>query len=211
MSVTVLAASNTFRLTTLDAVLAEIVLGDQVIFVESLIDQASAAIARECGTIFAQQHYREIQRGEFRTSTLFLRYWPLVAVTPVSYGTTFITDYRIESADAGMLYRHHGWSLWWGSPEEWTVDYIAGYILPDQIAPADMNGPTLREDAPDLERACIETIKVWHHERLVSARVESKTFGLTGDRIDYGVQAQRRALPVLAKDLLKNWKRLRVA
>ena len=59
MAVTVLTPASTFRLTTLEAVMAEIIFEDQILFVESLIDQVSSAIARYCGTIFAQQRYRE--------------------------------------------------------------------------------------------------------------------------------------------------------
>lgn len=208
MSVTVLTAASTYRLTTISAVMAEIPLADHVLFAESLIDQASAAVARYCGTIFAQQAYREVQTGVYATTALFLRYWPVVSVTPVSYGSTAITNYRIESAEAGVLYRREGWSLWTGSDDEWTVDYVAGYVLPSQVTPVAPLGPTLPDD---LERATIETIKVWFHERLVGSRVESKTFGMTGDRIDYGIQASRRGLPALAKDLLCPWRRLRVA
>ena len=59
MAVTVLTPASTFRLTTLEAVLAEITLGDEILFAESLIDQVSASIARYCGCILAQQRYRE--------------------------------------------------------------------------------------------------------------------------------------------------------
>jgi hypothetical protein len=208
MAVTVLTPSNTFRLTTLDAVLAEVPMADQLLFTESLIDQASASIAQYCGTILAQQKYREIQGGWYPTTMFFLRYWPLVSVTSVMHGTTAETDYRIESAASGMLYRRTGWGLRWCSDEDWTVEYIAGYRLPEQLNPPAPTGPELPND---LERACIECIKIWFHERLVGSRVESKTFGLTGDRIDYGVQASKRGIPALAKDLLAPWRRVAVA
>jgi hypothetical protein len=205
MSVTVLTPATSYRLTTLEAVKAEITLADQVTFAEDLIDQASSAVARECGTIFAQQAYREMQGETYQTRHLFLRYGPIVSVSSVSHGSTVITDYRVHSAEAGMLYRRKGWWLWPGSEEDWTVDYIAGYILPEQLTPPDPTGPTLRIDAPDLERATIETIKVWFHERMVETRIEARTLG--DQRIDYGVQARHTGIPALAKDLLKNWRR----
>jgi hypothetical protein len=209
MSVTVLTPASTYRLTTLEAVMAEITLEDQIAFAESLIDQASAAVARECGTIFAQQAYQEVQLSEYRTRYLFLRYGPLVSVTSVSYGTTLITDYRVESVTAGMLYRREGWWLWPSHAEEWTVDYISGFQLPEQIGAPDPTGPTLREHASDVERATIECTKTWFHERLVDQRIQSRTLG--DQRIDYGVQAFSRGLPALSKDLLKNWRRMVMA
>src|SRR5262245_3135622 len=207
MSVTVITAASTFRLTTLAAVMAEVPIQDHLLFTESLIDQASAAVARYCWTILAQQAYREIQPGAYATSLLFLRYWPLVSVTSVSHGPTVITDYRIESIDPPILYRREGWGLLWSSGEEWTVDYIAGYILPEQTNPSDPLGPALPDD---MERATIEDIKVWFHEREVASRIESRTLG--DQRIDYGVQARKTGLPTLSKELLKFWHdRLRVA
>ena len=56
MSVTVLVPASTQRLTTLEAVMAEIPLGDQLTFAESLMDQVSLAIARELGTIEQRHH-----------------------------------------------------------------------------------------------------------------------------------------------------------
>jgi hypothetical protein len=207
MSVAVLTPASTYRLTTLEAVMAEITLADQVLFAESLIDQASAAVARECiklGGIVAQQAYREMQEGIYRTRYLFLRYRPIVSVSSVSHGATVITDYRLESADAGMLYRRDGWGLWLGCEEEWEVTYTAGYQLPEQAGAPDPTGPTLRQEASDLERATIECIKVWFDERMVDQRIQSRTLG--DQRIDYGVQALHRGLPALSKDLLKPWR-----
>lgn len=206
MAVTVLTASNTQRLTTLQAVLAEITLDEHLLFAESLIDQASAAVARYCDTIFAQQEYRETQIGEYRVRGLFLRYAPLVSVDPVSYGVTEIDDYRIESAAASWLYRRDGWYLPWGNDEEWTVDYIAGYILPEQVNPPDPLGPIL---PADIERATIECIKIWFAERMVSERIESRQLG--DQTIRYSLQSAYRGLPNLSRDLLTPWKRVRIA
>ena len=212
MSVTVLTPATSYRLTTLQAVMAEITLADQVLFAESLIDQASAAVARECiklRGIVAQQAYREVQGGYYWTQHLFLRYTPIVNVSSVSHGPTVVTDYRLESTESGMLYRHAGWWLFPGYNDPWTIDYIAGYVLPAQLTPPDPTGPTLRDHASDLERATIETIKVWFHERMVETRIESRTLG--DQRIDYGVQARKVAIPALAKDLLKHWRGMVIA
>ena len=76
-------------------------------------------MARECQTIFAQQAYREVQGMTYSGPHLFLRYGPIVSVSSVGHGTTLYTDYRVESAEAGMLYRREGWRLWGCSAEEW--------------------------------------------------------------------------------------------
>src|SRR5262245_34818458 len=141
MSVTVLTAASTYRLTTLDAVMAELPLADQVLFAEDLIDQASAAVARYCGTILAQQRYREVQVACYATPYLFWRYWPIVSVNSVMHGSTALTDYRIESAEAALLYRRSGWTLYPWSEEDWTVEYVAGYILPEQFTSPHATGP----------------------------------------------------------------------
>ena len=213
MSVTVLTpatpAPAAFRLTTMEVVMKEITLEDNLLFAESLLDQASAAIARECHTIFAQQAYREVQPTNYDTQRLLLRYRPLVSVSSVSHGGTVITDYRIDSADGAILYRHGGWFISPWATEDWTVDYIAGFIGPEQLTPPDPTGPTLRNDAADLERAAIECIKVWFNERIVSDRIQSRTLG--DQRIDYGIQALSRGIPALSKDLLRNWRRVVLA
>ena len=207
MSVIVLVPASTFRLTTLEAVMAEVPLADQLLFAESLIDQASDAVAWFCGTILAQQRYREVQPGCYRTTDLQLRYWPLVDVDPVSHGTTAITDYRIDSVLGSILYRRQGWYLPYWSEEEWSTDYTGGYILPEQFDPFDPTGPRL---PGGYERATLETIKVWFHERMVGERVESRHLG--DQSISYGVQARRTGIPVLAKDILLSMpQRMRVA
>ena len=195
MALTVLTASDTFRLTTMDPVMDEVVLGEGIILTESLIDQASAAVARYCGRIFAQQAYREVQGGWYQTSCFLLRQTPIVSVSSVTHGSTTVTDYRIEDADVGALYYRDGWYLPRGSDEEWTIDYLAGYRLPGQTLPTAPPAPLVPDLPDDIERATIEAIKVWFHERYVKERIQSKTFGLTGDVVNYGVQALSRALP----------------
>jgi hypothetical protein len=209
----VITAADTFRLTTLQAVQAEIHMSSELIFVESLIDQASDAVAADLDTILAQQRYRETELLCFEGPWLFLRYAPIVAVDSVLCDGDAVTDYRI-GAPGARLYRASGWGYgpwssatpWYAWPHEWTVTYVAGYILPQQMVPPDASGPLLPER---YERATIEAVKVWHNDQYVDQRIQSRTLG--DQRIEYSVQTAQRALPHLSQDLLRSSRRWALA
>jgi hypothetical protein len=202
MSLTVLTAANSRRLTTQEAVYQDtrdVRVLEQPTLMEQLIDQASAAIERYCWRIFAQQRYLEVIPG-IPSAFVPLRYATIVSVASVLIDTTAVTDYRIEDADAGLLFRRWGW----GSPYiDVTAEYIAGWILPEQTSTPAPSGPLL---PADVERAAIESVKVWFKELNPSDRIEARQIG--DQRIDYGVQARRQAIPVLAEDLLAGWRRV---
>jgi hypothetical protein len=94
-----------------------------------------------------------------------------------------------------LLWRPYGWAGY----DEVSVTYTAGYRLPGQMAPVEPTGPVL---PAYYSRAVLESVKIWHHEIVPSDRIQSKTFGLTGDRVDYGIQASKRGIPILAQSLL---------
>lgn len=202
MSLTVTTAASTRLLCSVTDVLDE--MPEPVTLVERFVAQASAAIERYCGVIFAQQRYTEIRCGEPSTIMMLSR-MPLVSLSSVTLEGEAKTDYRIEQAEAGLLYRRLGW--WSYSTQEWTFVYVAGYVLPGQT-PIDATGPAL---PGDVQRACIEAVKIWWQEREISDRIASKTLGLTGDRIEYRLSANLEALPPLAKNLLDPWRRLAIA
>ena len=202
MSLTVLTAATSRRLTTADALYADtgsVHYLEEPTLTNALIDQASAAIEAWCGRIFAQQRYVEVV-GQFPDACLPLRQYPIVAVESLLAGVTSVTDYRIEDAENGMLYRRYGWGRQW-APDDLTITYIAGYRLPEQTSPPAPSGPTLPKD---IERACIEAVKVWFTERQPEGRIQSRTLG--DQRIEYGIQAGRTALPVLSQMLLQHRK-----
>jgi hypothetical protein len=198
MSLTVLTPASSRRLCSVMDVLDE--MPENVSLVARFVDHASAAIERYCHRTFAQQEYRELIHPE-RNRELRLARMPIVEVSEVSDGTTAITDYRIESAEAGLLYRAAGWHLPWDA--EWQITYIAGYVLPQQTTPPEALGPAL---PGDVQRACIEAVKIWWQEREISDRVASKTLGLTGDSISYRISAHQESLPPLAKNLVDAWR-----
>ena len=205
MSITVTTAASTRLLCSVTDVLDE--MSEDVLLVERFVAQASAAIERYCGMIFAQQRYTEILASE-RQTLMGLTRTPIVSLSSVTLDGEAVTDYRIEDAEAGLLYRRERWGGWGGwTAYDWTFIYVAGYLLPGQI-PIDATGSTL---PGDIQRACIEATKIWWQEKEISGRVASKTLGLTGDRIEYRVSADKESLPPLAKNLLKPWRRLAIA
>jgi hypothetical protein len=206
MALTVITAASTRRLTTLEAVEAELGMdaaseGSEVL--DRMIGQASSAIERACGRIFAQQRYQEILLP-VDGPWLFLAMTPIVSVSSLVLDGTAVTDYRVEQAEAGFLYRALGWDAW--STSEYTVQYVAGFIVPEQT-----NAPVPTGDLlpADVERAALEAVKVWYHERLPSDRIQSRTIG--DQRIEYAISAGRQALPVLCQDLIAPWRRMAIA
>lgn len=207
MALTVLTPASTRWLTTAQALYQDT---GNVHFLEepsltaALIAAASAAIESYCGRIFAQQQYLEVL-GQRPDQYFLLSQRPIVTLDSLMVGETEIDDYRLDDAEAGILFRRNGWGRLSGL-DTIDVTYVAGYLLPEQTSPPAPTGPALPHD---VERAAIESVKVWFHERLPESRVVSRTLG--DQRIDYGVQAGRTALPVLTQDLLAPYRRLRVA
>lgn len=206
MAITTVTAASTRWLTTIEALEDE--LGAEEVqahltHYERLIARASSAIERYCGRIFAQQRYQELIFST-KDDRIFLSQAPVVSIGSIVHGADTLTGYRVEYAESGVLYRRDGWHLYATDPE-WTVTYVAGYILPGQTNAMELTGPALPSD---VEAAVLESIKVWDHEANPDERITSKTLGLTGDRINYAVSATRGALPPLAKSLLMSWKRM---
>lgn len=155
MSLTVTATAADLRLTTVDALKAD--LGDATATNDSLYDsmilRASAVIDAYCHRTFARQTYTEILPG-YGNVSLRLAEAPVSEVTSVVWDGGAITDYVLDNATAGILYRRAGWP--WtvqmdaglgqygagyppsgipvpGSEDRvFTVIYTAGYLLPSQ-------------------------------------------------------------------------------
>lgn len=187
MAVTILTAATVSNLTTLARVQLELGItpgdDDTEAVLLGMIARASQAIVRECGRPFAVETVYETLKGT-NSQILGLSRAPIVAVTEVLEDSEAITDYSVEDAEAGALYRDAGWRLAFGasgyggwdtaayasgyilpggqSTQRYIVTYRAGYTLPDLIDPFIPLGPT---DPPALpgavEQACLETVKTW--------------------------------------------------
>lgn len=210
MSITVVEAASTRRLITLadleDAFGIETVQVNAAAFLR-LIDRASAAVEGYCGRIFAQQEYLERFRRE-PSHELVLKYSPIVGTPLVTSDGEIRTGVEIADADAGILYHARGWSGGYGAQLElayvWEVQYIAGFLLPEQTTPPDSTGPAL---PADLQAATLEAVKVWHTEALPEKRITSRRF--EDQAITYSIQAGKHGLPKLSQELLlaSGWKR----
>lgn len=136
-------------LTSLAAVKARLVATDPIAVgsdidgvLGQMIRAASGAIARHCNRTFERETYVETLPG-YGSARLMLSRTPIVAVSSVSLNGDPITDYVVDDANAGLLYRDAGWDwtvgVQWGldarfiprseSPE-FSVTYTAGFFLP---------------------------------------------------------------------------------
>jgi hypothetical protein len=155
VSLDITVAAANLRLTSVASLKAD--LGDTTSTNDSLYDamilRASAAIDGYCHRTFARQTYTEILPGR-GSIILRLAEAPIATVTSVVWDSSSVTDYSIDNAKAGTLYRQYGWP-WtvqmdpalgqWGvgypysgnpvpGSEErvFTVVYTAGYLLPSE-------------------------------------------------------------------------------
>lgn len=196
------------QLTTLEAVKGELGITDtaQDALLSALSDRASDAIVTFCGRPFAQEGYRETVAGYGGTRLLLSR-TPVVGVASVLADSEIITDWLLEDAEAGLLFRKRGWQwapiLGWnivwqpvGGSENlnFTVEYTAGYVLPGDAG--------VRTLPCDIEQACIEVVKAWYAGR-------ERDPAITGERLgDYQASYAVQGLPAAARELLVPWRRL---
>ena len=156
----VLTASKSIDLAKLSTVRDELSVKDRAsdATLQRYITQASAAIGNYCNRVFGQQDYQEVvwaTRDDYPflipggLDKVQLSRWPVVDVTSVVENDVALVedvDFRV-SYDDGMLFRLDGN----GDPKLWpalktTVQYSAGYDLPDGLP-------------PDIEDACIRMVK----------------------------------------------------
>jgi hypothetical protein len=156
MRLSVSIVAPTRRLTRSDLVGAELGVqftNDQKKQVDRLIDGATSAIEGMCNVqSFAREAVSEALKG-YDELELELSRRPVVLVSQVSLDSNVITDFNIHDADDGTLYRQAGWD--WTAQhrfslngrQRWpasgqptagreepsiSVDYVGGYILPEQ-------------------------------------------------------------------------------
>lgn len=124
----------------------------------------SDKIVTLCNRPFAREVYTETLGGPGGeipgkgTALLMLKRTPIVSVASVFLDGEAITDYSIEDAVAGFLYREIGWAstrlIGWVLtgydrpgfiPPRYTVNYTAGYLMPAD----DMAATTLSASSTD--------------------------------------------------------------
>lgn len=212
MALTVQSAAETKNLTTVAAVKKDLAItdDDQDEVLADYIGRVSDAVRSFTNRSWARETYVETVKGS-GTSKLILARRPIVSVSSVldSVGQA-ITDYTIEDPDAGLLYRKNGWTwapaIGWRSSEyvvpgsdepNFTVTYIAGYILPG-FTSGEANLPR------DVEDAVIEEVKERYRGRRSGSdeRIKSRKIGGTTITFD---TATASGLQPHVEQMLKPW------
>jgi len=183
MGITVTTTAGTTALTTLTAVkdALQLTVDTYDALLERMIRAASDAISQYAGRVYARQDYVETLPGN-DWPHLALTNTPIVGTPTILIDSEPVTDFVVQDADAGMLYREVGWvrEAWVGwAVERYTlpsteqhnvnVTYTAGYLLPGED---DRNLPY------DVEEACIITVCAWHRkEQRGGGDVQSRKVG----------------------------------
>lgn len=175
MAITVITPAASKDLTVLATVKAEleITTTDDDAFINTLIQQASAAIVSYCGREFAAEEVDETVKA-YGTATLMVSRTPVTALTSISLddGVSSVTipagDYVLEDAEGGFIRSLVGTWTWTASQgsgilarpvpgsefQAYRVRYTGGYVL-------------LTTLPHDVERACIDLVK---HKYLARGR-----------------------------------------
>jgi len=133
----VLVPATSSRLTSLDAVKRELSISGTSDDARLLayIDQASAVIADYLGRPLGRETVAETLRLSAASETIMLSRWPVVSVTSVvEDGETLVAaDYEIDRSFAYRLFDDE--RARWPAVKV-VLTYVAGYDLPDGVAPA---------------------------------------------------------------------------
>src|SRR5262245_46452022 len=160
MALTVTTIAPKTRLTTVARVQSELGISADTVLIGDLVDRATDAICAYCHRTFAREAYSESLPG-YGDVHLQLARTP-IAGTPSSVtwnasdesaGANILTDWSVADRERGWLYRRKGWAwtaqrygglvahggfLDQGWPlaqqeePQFSVDYVAGYIMPEQ-------------------------------------------------------------------------------
>jgi len=167
-----------------------------------LIDAATDAIEEHVRHTFAKQTYIETVAGSDHP-LLLLTNVPIVGTPTIICDSSPITDFVVQDAVVGSLYRQVGWAResWIGWNTEarritgtenlnFSVTYEAGYVMPSE---ANRTLPN------QIEQACIETVVAWYKGKARDKSVKSKK---VGDLQIIYTEAMARGIPSSARALL---------
>jgi hypothetical protein len=170
-----------------------------------LIDSASSFISNYTGRKFAEQTVKETVAGS-STNYLLTSVRPVTEIVAVTVGGAEIPveSVKIESADAGILYRGDGWARstrgtgilrdfprTGGEVLDTAVTYKAGYTMPE--SGEDYTFPR------DLEDTCAWMVAGVLRNRGGNPIVQSRTLG------DASVTFRRLGLQEELKERLAQW------
>ena len=159
MLVVVTPASIT-KLAQLDAIKTELELSSTAddFWLNDQIDKASTQILGYLGRVLATETVTETFRPEYSVDALSLARWPVQSITSIVVDGDALatTDYEADLS-VGTLWRltTNDRRKHWAALKT-VVTYVAGYKLPGEGA----------RDLPfDIERACIDLVKLRYHAR----------------------------------------------
>jgi len=201
----ILTPATTQNLTTLEVARVELGTAGTDEQMTALIARASAACIRFCNR--PRGFGRETLRQTERVRPWFSAYPTETAsgialaneldpeIASVLDGDTTLAADEYYLAD-GVLHRvaagaRYGWC--WGGPV--VIEYAAGFVLPDTLP-------------PDIEQACLSTMKAWHFGRGRDPYIRSQSAEGVGS-VTYatGPAESGGALPAEAGALLAPWRR----
>src|SRR4051794_5019310 len=190
---------------------------------ETLADMvldASGAVERYCGRVFAAAQYQELLAGN-DSAQLLLSRTPIITIDAVLFQSEPLLDVTVADADAGLVYRERGFG-WtgtyaWGTLSDsrapgserplYAITYTAGYRLPGDSATVDPLSPRPADGAPelprDLQRAALETAKAYWEGR---SGVLIKSKSVADLSVSYG-DVPLGDLPAAVKTLLTPYRR----
>lgn len=202
---TVLTRADSSRLTTLENVCLDLgrsMGGPEDARIERFIDQASGIVASYCKRAFGRQIYRE-RIHSWPRDGFALAAWPVNRVIGVSIdgGAAFTPDEYMLSD--GILRLTHGgsfggigdgtaYNLWRSTHPGMTVDYEAGWLLPDEEVGETFTGATPLP--AEIERSVIQLVSVSLSEGGRDPTVKSETVEGVGSQSFY-VQGANAGLP----------------
>lgn len=182
-------------LTTAATVAAELQVGEGELRLPRLIRVASAAVRQFCNR--PRVHYGsaivEKARPALGRPRLVLDVTPVVSVASVVLedgSTVDASEYFVEDADLGFLYRSVGWpysglmhgGLLFQDPTAGTarptitVTYAGGWVTPAQAASTGWAGPA-RSLPEDLEEAVVQTVVALFRRGGADPNVASESLG----------------------------------
>lgn len=171
MAITVTAAAESRKLTTVANFkeMMDITVSTYDTFLGKLIDRASQAIVTYCGREFAKETVSETLSSK-GNPFLWLSRTPVVSITSISHsGDALDTDeYDLQEPTQGKIFNTSGSWLYTGLSLDYTVVYVAGYVLPSFAS----GTITLPED---VQAAALELTKLMWLGRKQDSSVKSES------------------------------------
>lgn len=219
----ILEAAETKRLLSLEDLKCRLEISDagDDLLLESMLDAASQFIVEYTGREFARERVKETIPG-YGDTKLNLSRGYVDTITSVLHDSSVITDYIIDNAERGILYRASGWAWTAGvgfnltsrqiaGTEEprFVIDYYGGYWL------SSFEGakPAAAVNLPStLEQVVVDIVNVWYSDKKASITPGTENIRIGDYSVKFnsnnGVFGDSNALPKVILGKLERWRRI---